>query len=137
MYYCLRMRQLIEFRQFDRVFYHFSIWEDWKNGFYETGRDDNMSLMSKKVLSNSSDCKAQMMRVIQEWPFSSKQNLTNISLNRNAWLGQAACNISHGSNFIQTIDGWNMMDQMEQVRANKIAEQVIRHFEWMFITEKI
>jgi hypothetical protein len=120
-------------QEFKQTFYHFSLWEDWKNGFYETSKCENKSIQSKDVLSNESRCFDSMNRVITQWPYSSVQNLTNLSINRRAWLGQASCLLEVQSNHIQTINGWNLMPQKHQAMANYIADQIIHLFEMKFM----
>lgn len=68
-------------------------------------------------------------RVLKEWPNSSIQNLSARSLNRQAWIGQAACYIETGSVEYTTRIGWRMLDFSERDIANEVADKVIREWE--------
>ncbi len=120
-------------QEFKQTFYHFSLWEDWMNGFYQSSLNNNKIQRSAYILSNEYDCFNSMERVIVEWPYCSVHNLTNISINRKAWLGQACCCLVADSNHIETIHAWNSLKEKHQVMANYIANQIIHLFEMKFM----
>lgn len=127
------MSGLFDLRQFHQVFHNHALWEDWKHGLYKLNRSPDQAVLSKNLLA-SPDFKKSCLLVISDWKHSTEQNLTNLSLNRRAWLGQAACCLNHGASFIETIEGWNMLNPMEQLIANRTATDCIRQFEWDFVS---
>ena len=61
-----------------------------------------------------------MGRVLIEWPNSSEHYLSNESMNRIAWLGQASMCIAHGVPS-QFRGGFNRLSDEEQHAANLAA----------------
>jgi len=121
-------------KEFKQTFFHYSLWEDWKNGMYETSRN-NDSLITKSlfILSDEELCFVSMKKVIDCWPISTMQNLTNLSINRCAWLGWSSCSLAHNSTQIQTILAWNFLKEKHQVVANFTAMRIIHLFESRFM----
>ena len=70
-----------------------------------------------------------MFRVISEWPYSCEHNLTNITQNRKAWIGHAACALEKG--FAEEIvrSAWSHLSKKQQHEANKKAAQAIEEWE--------
>ena len=66
-----------------------------------------------------------MLRVINEWKFSCEHNLTNPSMNKIAYIGQAACCIYCGAPNTITMKAWNMLDENIKERANRIAKNTL------------
>lgn len=73
--------------------------------------------------------KSACLFAIKEWPNSSLHNLSARCMNRFAWIGQAACYISHGSVEYTTRLGWRMLDDNEQSEANRAASEAIEEWE--------
>lgn len=85
---------------------------------------------AKELLSNREKCDAAMRNVINEWPISAQQHLSKHWINRNPWLGQAACNYAVNATEEETRIAWNFyMSKEEQAMANAIADQVILDWE--------
>lgn len=84
----------------DRVFHTYDKWECFKAGFYNTTKDGMAKAECeesyKVFLSDIPRFEAALERVISEWKNSCEHYLTNASMNRIAWLGQAAMCIATG-----------------------------------------
>jgi hypothetical protein len=76
------------------------------------------------------DFAAACKKVISEWPLSCYQTFTTNAMNQIAWLGQAACFITHGSVEETTRLAWHQLNADEQKRANEIAKTAIEN--WKF-----
>lgn len=111
-----------------RVWVPYWSWEDWKNGIFTNHIRQEMIEMSKELLSNARLFSKVIDRVISEWPMACIHNLSNKSRNRKAFLGQAACLINHGANEIETVNGWWMLDHIQQREANETALKKIREY---------
>ena len=70
-----------------------------------------------------------MRLVVSNWPNSSLQNLSNISMNRVAWLGQAACCFYGGVPSTATMFCWKYLSEATQKRSNRIANKIIKEWE--------
>jgi hypothetical protein len=113
-----------------RIFYHHDLWECWKQGLYRNGRKDESKVKQSLIILNSiENCGQSFQRVILDWHYSSQVHLSNKSINRQAWIGQASCCLNHGSNEDETKIAWNQLSTEEQNRANQIADYYIRKFE--------
>ena len=107
-----------------RIFHTYDKWECHKAGFYK----------SKKEGFSNEECKAEFIRiitdndlfdlilakVISEWKYSCEHYLTNKSMNRIAWLGQAAVCYESGIPSVYS-SSWFDIDKQDQDVANKTA----------------
>ena len=111
-------------------YYHYTEWEDFQNGMYneeKCGRADRVS-MAIRLLTNLKELYEQMTRVTVEWRHATEQNLTNKSINHQAFLGQTACNIWKGIKEDETREAWGYLTSEHRIRANKVADRVYQ--EW-------
>lgn len=110
----------------ERVYLPWTSWECYKAGFF-TPADSGETLMRWRsqyieLLSDLKRFQRAMERVVTEWPNSTLHNLTNESMNRIAWLGQASCCIEFGACAEQTRSAFNLLPQKKQDAANNCAE---------------
>lgn len=111
-------------------FYHYTEWEDFQSGMYnedKEGREERVRL-AVHLLSSLGLCREQMTRVTVEWPKAVEQNLTNPSINHQAFLGQAACAIWRGVHEDETREAWGRLTEFQRYAANKVADAVFE--EW-------
>jgi ParB-like chromosome segregation protein Spo0J len=77
-----------------RIFHTYDKWECYKAGFYESKHPNKTHETSirifKEIISNQELFRDALHKVITEWKNSCEHYLTNNSMNRIAWLGQAA-----------------------------------------------
>ena len=66
-----------------------------------------------------------MLRVIREWPISCEHNLTDISVNRKAWVGHAAASIAIDAPEYITRMAWAYLTPVQQRDANTEAQNAI------------
>lgn len=78
----------------NRIFHTFDKWECHKAGFYASTKKDwtheKCQEEFKRILSDQKLFSSILEKVIVEWKHSCEHYLTNKSMNRIAWLGQAA-----------------------------------------------
>lgn len=117
-------------------FYHYTMWEDFQNRMYDEAKDGREERVQKAVelLSDLPLLYEQMSRVTKEWKFATEQNLTNKSINHQAFLGQTACNIWAGIKEDETREAWGRLTCEQRYKANKIADRVFD--EWQFKYER-
>ena len=107
-----------------RIFHTYEKWECHKKGFYKTSLEnksheecENMFLEMMRDL----DLFASVLeKVITEWKYSCEHYLTNKTMNRIAWLGQASVCYYYGvpSKYSYT---WFKLSKEEQDLANQTA----------------
>jgi len=72
-----------------------------------------------------------MRKVIYQWPLTCEHNLTNKTINRKAWIGQAAAAlaIQCPENIVR--EAWGHLTEQQRVDANTQAEKAIAMWETM------
>lgn len=116
----------------ERIYHRYEKWECFKNGFFRNVSGEEKKELSKKVIElfeDSKKTKEFMLKVINEWVFSCEHNLTNISLNRVAWLGQSACCIYAKIPYSLTMENWRYVSEDKRKVACEIAEKIIKEYE--------
>jgi hypothetical protein len=84
-----------------RIYHHWETWECVPAGMYEEAAPGGMAaedaiLAYAAFLSDHVRFSAALERVVAEWPISCEHFLSNDSINRIAWLGQASMCIETG-----------------------------------------
>ena len=116
----------------NRIFHTFEKWECHKAGFYANSKQGMTATQCEneyaKFLSDIERFKEGLDGVLREWKNSCEHYLTNTSMNRIAWLGQAAMCYSTEipSKFCS---GFNLLTTDEQDKANMVALEALNY--WM------
>jgi len=109
---------------YDRIFHTYDKWECHKAGFFATKLNGFTKEQAEEefadFLRSPKDFDLALSELIKEWKYSCEQNLTNIALNRIAWLGQAAACYARGIPSKYRA-GWFKLTLEEQDIANNIA----------------
>jgi hypothetical protein len=105
----------------NRVFHTYDKWECHKAGFYASKKEgitkEEGERLYAEFLSNDEKFRKALNGVITEWKYSCEHYLTNRSMNRIAWLGQAAMCYSEGVPSIYC-SGFNQLTESQQDHAN-------------------
>ena len=116
----------------DRIFHTFEKWECHKAGFYGSKKDgmtaEQCEVAYSEYLSNLDRFREGLEGILKNWVNSCEHYLTNKSMNRIAWLGQAAMCYSTGvpSKFCS---GFNLLTTDQQNAANELALEYLN--KWM------
>lgn len=115
-----------------RVFHTYEKWECHKAGFYKSTKDGMTKEECEKFyadfLKDDSRFKKALTGVISDWKHSCEHYLTNKSMNRIAWLGQASVCYESGIPSV-FCSGFNLLTKEEQQHANYIALEYLN--EWL------
>lgn len=109
----------------ERIFHRWEEWECYPAGFYETTAPNGLQSAEAieayaEFLRDSSRFERALERVITEWTNSCEHYLTNVNMNRIAWLGQAAmCIETRVPSCFR--GGFNRLSEDEKFRANALA----------------
>lgn len=120
------------FMPLTRIYHRYEKWECWKSGFFYdlSGKKKPELIEGIQTLFSSPELTREyMQKAIDNWPISAEQNLTNESMNRIAWLGQAACCIYCGANQMLTMQVWNTLSIENRTEADSIAAELIKTYE--------
>lgn len=108
-----------------RIFHKYNKWECYKAGFYNNFAPKGMVEKDceeafRTFLSSPAKFSKGLKHVITEWKHSCEHYLTNVSMNRIAWLGQAAmCYMTGVPSVFRS--GFFLLTEDEQIAANKLA----------------
>lgn len=107
-----------------RIFHTHDKWECYKSGFYATTKEGMTRQQCEEAyrdfLSDLPWFAETLQKVINEWKFSCEHYLTNASMNRIAWLGQAA--MCHATGVPSTFrGGFQLLSPEQQELANQVA----------------
>ena len=107
-----------------RIFHTFDKWECFKAGFYANSHPklskDECEEAYRDFLSNEKRFRKALNGVITEWKNSCEHYLTNASMNRIAWLGQAS--LCYATGIPSTFRaGFHLLSDEQQNTANEIA----------------
>lgn len=110
-----------------RIWHPWWLWECYAAGFYDTTCDvapDDARRRYAAFLGDSSRFEAALERVLAEWPHSCEHFLSNASMNRIAWLGQAAACIAIGLPACYRA-GFKLLTDAQQAAANDTARRAL------------
>lgn len=116
--------------KFDRVYHPYWDWEEVDHNMW--GSVSNRAAYLDRAIKFTSDHKKYgrfMMKVINNWPISCENALTDSSLNRKAWVGHAACALAMGCPEDIVRKAWGYLTDEQQQMANRQAVSAIRHWE--------
>lgn len=120
----------------ERIFHHYDKWEDYHAGMYDESKDGRAERVQQaaEILGTPDICRKAMEKVVSEWKISTEYNLSNLEINRKAWLGQAACCCWGGIHEDETREAWGIMTEAQRIEANRIAAEIIK--EWQSKRER-
>jgi ParB-like chromosome segregation protein Spo0J len=115
-----------------RIFHTYDKWECHKAGFYASKKDgmttEQCELAYTEFLSDETRFRDALRYVLDNWVNSCEHYLSNRSMNRIAWLGQAAMCQATGVPSIYCA-GFNLLTEEQQQKANSIAYEYLS--EWL------
>lgn len=111
-----------------QVFVPYWEWEDWINGMWSKGNEDHLQAVIEFTGDHVKYGEA-MGEVIQAWPRTMLNSLTNTSINRRAFLGHCAVCFKFGIAESITRKAWFMLTDQQRFDADKIAEIHIKNYE--------
>ena len=119
-----------------QIYHPYWKWEDYKNGMWrKVSKEEELKLLPE-IINFTGDYKlygAAMFEVIKYWKYSCEHNLTDMGMNRKAWVGHAACCYKHGYPEYLVREAWNTLSTKQQSLANKMADEAIKEWELKFL----
>lgn len=115
-----------------KLWHHYLNWEDFQNGMYRTLSGQERKEYLDKAIEFTGDHEkygASMLEVVEHWPISCEQNLSSVSMNRQAWIGHAGCCFAIGCPDDITREAWGYLTQEQQDLANAKADEAIALWE--------
>lgn len=115
-----------------QVYRKYTEWEDYQNGMFEFTPKENEQQqiqLAANLLKNEYEFLDIALKVVNEWKIATLINLTNTNSNNKSWLGQASCCYKYNVSETNTRKAWAILTEIEQEKANSIAQIVID--EWL------
>lgn len=113
-----------------RLYHPFWAWEDigmWRDLSDEEGRV--FLTVAIEFTGNAIRYGKAMLRVLDEMPIACEHNLTEPAMNRQAWIGHAACYLETGCPEYITREAWGKLSQQQRDDANEQADKAIARWE--------
>jgi hypothetical protein len=110
-------------------------WEDFKNGMWKKATKENESNLLLSAIEFTGDhiiYGEAMGEVIELWPKTMLNTLSNKSVNRRAFLGHCAVSYAIDCPEYITRQAWGMLTNKQRYDADLIAEKHIKHWEHEF-----
>ena len=115
-----------------RIYHPYKLWEDWQAGMWRTvTQEEEIAILPKAVefTGNAELYGSFMLKVVDSWPFACEHNLSELSMNRRAWIGHAAACLAFGCPEYITRRAWWMLSQQQRDEADEKATIAIRLWE--------
>jgi len=118
-----------------RIYHRWEKWECYPAGFFEEHPPKGMTEKEcqekyAEFLRDLTLFKTWAYKVVDQWTNSCEHNLTNSTMNRIAWMGQASMCLAYGIP-AKYRGGYHLLTNEEQTQADQTALDVINY--WMFL----
>jgi hypothetical protein len=107
-----------------RFFYNYKIWECPKSNFYK-GIAKNDETKALGIMKDYNKWGFYMKKLLDRWPVSCNQFLSDPTINKKAWIGQASMACFFKVSAATTKKCWFMLNKKEQNKANNEAGKVL------------
>jgi hypothetical protein len=121
-----------------QIFVPYWEWEDYLSGMWRKVEPVQESKLLIEVIEFTGDWVKYgnaMGEVIDIWPRTMLNTLTNKSVNRRAFLGHCAVQYKINCPEYITRQAWGMLTDKQRFDADLIAEKHIKHWEYEFKTK--
>lgn len=115
-----------------RVYHPHWLWEESYTNMWGSVSSEDRERLLEFSIEFAGDARrygAAMLKVTQDWPYSCEHNLTNLTQNRRAWIGHAACALEYNCPEDIVRSAWGRLSEFQQVAANKVADEAIESWE--------
>lgn len=115
-----------------RIYHHIDKLEELPNGMWNIVPKEQEESLLKKAIEFTGNHKLYgkcMMEIVEKWKYSCEHNLSYRGLNRQAWIGHAACCIGIQCPEYIVRQAWHYLTEEQQILANKEADKAILEWE--------
>lgn len=116
--------------KFERVYHPINQWEEMRFNMWGTVSDREKWIEKAKRFTSRHKVYGRYMRkVLQKWPVSCENALTDYRINRRAWLGHAACALAFRCPEDIVRAAWGLLTDEQRALADREAERAISIWE--------
>lgn len=115
-----------------RKYHHYTTWEEYRAGMWSgvMGKKRAELLREAVIFTGDHELYGSWMRkVIVQWPISCEHNLTDLSQNRQAWVGHAAVAMARSIPEDIVREAWGLLTDEQRRLANLQADRAIESWE--------
>lgn len=113
-----------------QVFHPYTAWEDWQAGMWQAPANVTAEMEhAAHILGDQFVFLPAARDMLRAWPTAAEQNLTAMTQNRRAWVGQATCCHLAGITEQATRLAWWTLTAAEQYAANQTADHAVAEWE--------
>jgi len=115
-----------------RVYHPYWLWEEYHAGMWKKAHAKEEAGLLQTAIEFTGNAELygrSMIEAVHLWPWSCEHNLTCKSMNRQAWIGHAACCIAIACPEYITRLAWHTLSQKQQDDANSKADTAIEYWE--------
>lgn len=120
-------------KKLKRIYHRYEKWECYPSGFFkslEGNKEENTKLVVNFFTDNDGvEFDIECNNIIYDWKYSCEHNLSNESMNRVAWLGQACVAKRLGIDCYTTREAWSELHEEVKNRSNEIALKYLKEWE--------
>lgn len=99
-------------------------WEDWLNGMWrKCENEDDMLNRCVKFTGNWELYGSWMEKVIDAWPRTMLNSLSNTSVNPRAFVGHCACSLAFNCPEYITRKAWKLLTEKQRIDADAVAQK--------------
>lgn len=120
-----------------RVYHDCRLWEEVAANMWGEATDRKQALEQAIAFTGDHALYGSFMtRVVNEWPISCENALTDESLNKKAWIGHAAVALALNIPEDITRQAWGFLTDEQRLLANREAARALREWEDAYRTSK-
>lgn len=116
----------------EQFYTHYTNWEDYQNGMWRPESKADMTEFLDKAIEFTGNAELYgtwMLKVLDQWPVTTRQNLSDRRQNRKAWIGHAACCLAINCPEQVTRAAWWKLTETQRNEANQKAQEAIEKWE--------
>jgi hypothetical protein len=122
-----------------QIYHPYQKWEDYKAGMWRKETKENETKLLQVAIDFTGNhilYGEAMIEVIKTWKYACEHNLSNVSINRKAWVGHAACCKAKKLPEYIVRDAWGKLTEEQRILANMMAERAIKMWESEQLSKK-
>jgi len=114
-----------------RIYHNYKKWEEYQYGMWRAVYGEEKEALLKAAIEFTGNAQRYghyMMIVAKTWKYSCEHNLTDTSINQQAWIGHAACALAINCPEDITRAAWWFLSEQQQDEANAMADKAIKYW---------
>jgi len=115
-----------------QIFVHWGLWEDYHAGMWRTLTKPDEPEFRKLAIEFTGDhikYGKAMLKVLDQWPNTCMNSLSNPSINKRAFIGHAACALEINCPEYIVRQAWWILTEEQRTLANQQADIAINEWE--------